>query len=64
MGYATTFKESLKRSPLSQAEIDDRREAARLREDVTTTLEGEIVERPAPRALPTPVHNPEPATWD
>jgi hypothetical protein len=64
MGNATTITESLKRAPLSRTEIKDRREAGKLREDVTTTLEGEIVERPAPKVLPLPVHNPEPATWD
>lgn len=64
MGNATTITESLKRSPLSQVEIKGRREAAQLREDVTTTLDGEIVERPAPKVVPRPVHNPEPATWD
>ncbi len=64
MGNATNYTESLKKSPLSRAELAERRQAARVREDVTTTLEGGIVERVVPTAVPLPVHKPEPSTWD
>jgi hypothetical protein len=64
MGNATEYMQSLKRQPLSRSEVDERRLAALVREDMTTTLEGDIVERVTPRAMPLPVHKPEPATWD
>lgn len=64
MGSATDYAELLRREPLSRAEIDARRGAAIVREDVTTTLDGDIVERVVPKAAPVPVHKPEPATWD
>jgi hypothetical protein len=62
MGLATEFAESLKAKPLLSTELEARRDGARVRESVTTTLEGEIVERAA--TAPRPVHNPEPRTWD
>jgi hypothetical protein len=64
MGLATEFAESLRNKPLSQTELEQRREGARVRESVTTTLEGGIVERVVPKAAPQPVHKPEPRTWD
>jgi hypothetical protein len=64
MGLATTFAESLTTKPLSAGELDQRREAGKLRENVTTTLEGEIVESQTVRSAPQPVHQREPATWD
>jgi hypothetical protein len=64
MGLATEFAESLEGKPLSQAELEERREGARVRESVTTTLEGGVVERIVPKVAPKPIHQPEPRTWD
>ena len=40
------------------------RQAGKLRENLTTTLEGEIVERQTVKSAPRPVQQREPATWD
>jgi hypothetical protein len=64
MGNATQVTDLIRRAPLSNAEIEERDEAARIREDVTTTLDGEVVERVSPRVAPISVQRPEPSTWD
>jgi hypothetical protein len=64
MGLATAFAESLTTMPLTVGELDERREAGKLRENLTTTLEGEIVERQTAKSAPKPVQRREPATWD
>lgn len=64
MGNATKLTEALVKQPLSREEIDERREAALVREDVTTTLDGNIVQRVIPTAAPVPIRRPEPSTWD
>jgi hypothetical protein len=64
MGSATDYTELLEREPLSRAEIATRRAAAQVRENVTTSLDGNVVERVTPKAAPLPVHRPERATWD
>jgi hypothetical protein len=64
MGNATQITGVIKGTPLSREEIDERRDAARIRHDVTTTLDGEVVERVAPTVAPRQVQAPEPRTWD
>jgi hypothetical protein len=64
MGNATQFTETIKASRLTPAELKERRQGARVREDVTTTVDGEIVEQPEPKAAPLTVYAPQPATWD
>jgi phosphoribosylpyrophosphate synthetase len=64
MGRATNLADALKTRPLSVAELDERRQAAKVRENVTTTLDGDVVERVTPKAAPAPVAPREPVTWD
>ncbi len=64
MGRATNLAEALKARPLSVAELDERRQGAKVRENVTTTLDGHVVEHVVPKAAPTPVAPREPVTWD
>jgi hypothetical protein len=64
MGKATTITDRVLGLPLSPAELEERRQAAIVREDVTTTLDGDVVERVTPVAAPTPVRRREAATWD
>jgi hypothetical protein len=64
MGRATDLADALTMRPLSVTELDERRSAAKVREKVTTTLGGEIVERETPRAVPAQVQQPQVATWD
>lgn len=64
MGRATDVADVLTTRPLTAVELDERRKAAKVRENVTTTLDGEVVERATTTAAPQPVQQREPATWD
>jgi hypothetical protein len=64
MGVATDVTAALTRVPVSVAESEERREAARVRDDLTTTLDGSVVERVAPTVAAQPVRSPQPSTWD
>jgi hypothetical protein len=64
MGRATNLADALKTRPLSVAELDERRQAAKVRENITTTLDGDIVERVTQQAAPAPVAPREMVTWD
>jgi hypothetical protein len=64
MGNATQITDLIQRDPLSRQEIDARSEMERHRDDVTTTLDGAVVERVTPKLAPAPVQRPEPSTWD
>ena len=64
MGRATDLTDALTIRPLSVIELDERRGAAKVREKVTTTLGGEIVERETPQAAPAQIQQPQVETWD
>lgn len=64
MGQATDVAQRIVSSPLSARELTERTSAERTREDVEATLEGEVVERPAPAVAPRPAFQASPATWD
>jgi len=62
MGVASDVTAALIEAPVSSAEEEERREGSRVRDDLTTKLDGSIVERAAPAAKPA--QPPQPATWD
>jgi hypothetical protein len=64
MGVASNVTDILITEPLNALELEQRRAGAKVRENLTTTLDGEIVERQSVTAAPLPVQRPEPATWD
>ncbi|HEX5925820.1 MAG TPA: hypothetical protein VFY45_18445 [Baekduia sp.] len=64
MGQATDITARITRLPLSAEEVAERARAERVRTDVETTLDGQVVERPTPTAAPKPAFRAAPATWD
>jgi hypothetical protein len=64
MGLASNLTDILTTEPLSALELEQRRAGAKVRENLTTTLAGDIVERQSVTVAPLPVQRPEPATWD
>lgn len=65
MGKATDLVDDLIARPLSPDEIRARQEAARPRQDLVASLDGQLVE-PAPTRLQTPriVRQAPQQTWD
>jgi hypothetical protein len=64
MGKASDLAAALTRVPLSAAESAARREDARVREHLTTTLDGAVVDRKTSSETPKPVRPPEHRIWD
>lgn len=64
MGVATDITREALKQRLTAAEEHHRREAERARDRTTTTLSGEIVDRPEPEVAPVVIQPRRVDTWD
>jgi hypothetical protein len=64
MGFATDRARRLMQEPLTDAESAERQAADRELNNPGVTLDGAVVDRPAPKAAPQQVITPDTGTWD